>query len=404
MTPDNLPKKMPAALGEILETGQFGVVKSGRAEDNCSRAGLISPSSVERNEGVTMTISIGEIETPAIAIDLDLVESNIQRLQAYLEKHGVANRPHIKTHKIPEIGRLQMLAGATGICCQKLGEAEIMADNGFADIFLPYNILGGRKLARLGALLRRVSIRVTADSEITIAGLSEAARAANRDLTVLVEFDTGAGRCGVQTPSEAAALARLISGTQGLRFGGLMTYPMNDRTGEFVEATRKLLAGSGLAIETVSAGGSHTMWQVHEHPEVTEYRAGMYVYGDRYTVHSGAMKLEQCAFKVLATVVSRPTADRGILDAGSKSLSSDLLGLNGHGLILEYPEAVIRGLSEEHGNVDLSRSARRPEIGERISILPNHCCVVTNLFDRVYGVRKGVVEKVFSVAARGAVT
>ncbi len=351
-----------------------------------------------------MTTNIADIETPAIAIDLDRVESNIQRFQSYLEKHGVANRPHIKTHKIPEIGRLQVEAGAIGICCQKLGEAEIMADYGFKNIFLPYNILGPRKLARLSSLMKRVSIRVTADSRVTVAGLAEGAKSANRELTVLVEFDTGAARCGVQTPAEAVELAAAIAQSDGLKFGGLMTYPMNDRTPEFVAATRELLGDSGLDIETVSAGGTHTMWQVHEHPEVTEYRAGMYVYGDRYTVNSGAMRLDQCALRVLATVVSRPTADRGILDAGSKSLSSDLLGLRGHGLILEYPEAEIRNLSEEHGHVDFSRCARRPEIGERVSILPNHCCVVSNLFSLVYGCRNEAVEQIFSVAARGAVT
>jgi len=351
-----------------------------------------------------MTTKISDIETPAIAIDLDRVEANIERLQSYLGEHGVANRPHIKTHKIPEIGRLQMKAGAIGICCQKLGEAEIMADYGFNDIFLPYNILGPQKLARLSALMRRVSIRVTADSKVTVDGLAEAAKSANRELTVLVEFDTGAARCGVQTPAEAVALADVIAHSDGLRFGGLMTYPMNDRTPEFVAGTRELLSGSGLEIETMSAGGTHTMWQVHEHPEVTEYRAGMYIYGDRYTVHSGAMQLEQCALRVLATVVSRPTADRGILDAGSKSLSSDLLGLQGHGLILEYPEAEIRKLSEEHGHVDFSRCTRRPEIGEKVSILPNHCCVVSNLFSLVYGCRNDSVEQIFSVAARGALT
>jgi D-serine deaminase-like pyridoxal phosphate-dependent protein len=145
------------------------------------------------------------------------------------------------------------------------------------------------------------------------------------------------------------------------------------------------------------------MWQAHTHPELTEYRAGIYVYGDRWSLRSGAMTLETCALRVLATLVSRPSAERGILDAGSKSLSSDLLGLDGYGLICEYPEAKIYDLSEEHGLVDFSNCPQKPEIGERLSIIPNHCCSVSNLFDEVVGIRGDKVELTLQVAARGAV-
>jgi D-serine deaminase-like pyridoxal phosphate-dependent protein len=144
------------------------------------------------------------------------------------------------------------------------------------------------------------------------------------------------------------------------------------------------------------------MWQAHTYPEVTEYRAGTYVYNDRKILDSGAMGLEDCAFTVITTVVSRPTPDRGILDGGSKTFSSDTLGLEGYGLILEYPEAIIYGQSEEHGHFDFSKCARRPEIGERVTVIPNHCCVVSNLFDQIVGVRKGQVEVIWPVAARGA--
>jgi D-serine deaminase-like pyridoxal phosphate-dependent protein len=307
----------------------------------------------------------------------------------------------MKTHKIPEIAHMQIAAGAVGITCQKLGEAEVMAQAGVRDIFLPYNLLGEAKLERLMRLARRVQISVTADSDVTVRGLAEAARRAGQTLPVLVEFDTGAGRCGVQTPDAAAGLARMIADSAGLQFGGLMAYPTNDRTGDFVRATRELLTADGIPIERVSGGGTACMWHAHEHPEVNEHRAGMYIFGDRNVLTLGAIKLEDCAFKVLTTVVSRPTADRGILDGGSKTFSSDLLGLENHGLILEYPAARFYGMSEEHGHVDFGPCERRPAIGERVTVIPNHCCPVVNLFNQLVGARGEQVEVVWPVAARG---
>jgi D-serine deaminase-like pyridoxal phosphate-dependent protein len=344
---------------------------------------------------------IDELETPAAIIDLDQLEANIAKFQAYLDQHGIANRPHIKTHKIPAIAHMQLAAGAVGITCQKLGEAEVMAEAGVTDIFLPYNLLGAPKLDRLMRLAQRTTISVTADSEVTVRGLAEAARRASQTLVVLVEFDSGAKRCGVQSPDEAAALARTIAHSSSLRFGGLMTYPSDAQVGEFVRATRELLAADGIPIERVSGGGTQCMWKAHEYPEITEHRAGMYIFGDRYTLKNQAITLEECSFKVLTTVVSRPTADRGILDGGSKTFSSDLLGLEGHGLILEYPEARFYSMSEEHGHVDFGPCARKPSIGERVTVLVNHCCPVANLFNQLIGVRGGQVEVVWPVAARG---
>jgi D-serine deaminase-like pyridoxal phosphate-dependent protein len=332
-----------------------------------------------------------------------VLHANILRLQTYLDQHGIANRPHIKTHKIPAIAQMQMDAGAVGITCQKLSEAEVMADAGFRNIFLPYNIIGASKLSRLMALAAKISLSVTADSAFVAHGLSAAAAAAGLALTVLVECDTGGQRCGVQSPEQAAELARLIAGLPNIHFGGLMAYPNNDSLGEFVRATRALLAADGLVIERVSGGGTPTMWDAHSIPELTEHRAGIYVYGDRLTLRSGAVRPEDCALRVLTTVVSRPTPERGIIDAGSKSLSTDLHSLDGYGLICEYPEAKIYALSEEHGHVDFSACARKPEIGERLSIIPNHCCMVTSLFDEVVGLRGEQVEVVWPVVARGTV-
>ena len=347
---------------------------------------------------------IDDLETPVPVVDMDCLEANIARLQNYLDEHKIANRPHIKTHKIPAIAKLQMDAGAVGITCQKVSEAEVMADAGFDDIFIPYNIIGDSKLKRLMLLAARVRLSVTADSEFTVRGLSNAAQQAGLILPVLVECDTGNHRCGVQAPQQAAELARLIGSLPGLHFGGLMTFPVSGHLDDFVRETRALLAGEGLQIERVSGGGTPGMWEAHTHPELTEYRAGIYVYGDRLSLRSGAVTLDTCALKIFATVVSRPTSERGILDAGSKTLSSDLHGLDGYGFIYEYPEAKIYALSEEHGHVDFSACARKPEIGERLSIIPNHCCMVTSLFDEVVGARGDEVEETWQVAARSTVT
>jgi D-serine deaminase-like pyridoxal phosphate-dependent protein len=346
-------------------------------------------------------MDIHALDTPVAIVDLDRLEANIVKLQHYLDEVRIANRPHVKTHKIPEIAHMQVQTGAVGITCQKIGEAEVMADAGIKDIFIPYNIVGQPKLERLMHLAQRVNLSVTADSEFTVRGLSAAAQQKGVELPVLVEFDTGMRRCGVQAPREAAELARTIARSPGLCFGGLMTYPCNENTDPFVRQTKALLEPDGMGIDRVSGGGTPGMWQAHTHAQVTEYRAGMYAYGDRRVLRSGALQLDDVAFNIITTVVSRPTAERGILDGGSKTFSSDTVGLEGYGLILEYPDAHFYAMSEEHGNVDFSHCSRTPEIGERVTVIPNHCCVVSNLFDQVVGVRQGKVELTWSVAARG---
>ncbi len=343
------------------------------------------------------------LDTPTALVDLDLLAANIHRLQTYLDEHGLANRPHIKTHKIPEIAQMQIEAGAVGITCQKLGEAKVMAEAGITDIFLPYNIVGERKLVRLMVLASRVKLSVTADSAVVVRGLAEIAQRVELPLTVLVECDLGGKRCGVQSPAEASELAWLIAQAPYLHFGGLMTYPNTEHLDPFVRETRALLAPDHIPLERVSGGGTRGMFQAHTHAELTEHRAGMYVYGDRHLMLAGATPLETIAFRVLTTVVSRPTSDRGILDAGSKTLSSDLLGLEGYGYLCEYPEARIYALSEEHAHVDFSACPRKPDIGEQVTVIPNHVCPVTNLLDEVVGIRNGQVAVVWDVAARGKV-
>jgi D-serine deaminase-like pyridoxal phosphate-dependent protein len=345
---------------------------------------------------------INQLETPVALVDLDKLEDNIEGLQKYLDSHGISNWPHIKTHKIPAIAQKQIAAGAVGITCQKLGEAEIMAQEGIQNIFLPYNLIGQAKLERLLQLAQQIQISVTADSVFVVDGLAKAARQHSLNLPVLVEFDTGLGRCGVQTPQQAADLAHRIEGQSHLVFDGLMTYPINERTGEFVQQTRAILEKDGIPVRRISVGGTPQMWTAHQYPFVTEYRAGMYIYGDRYTLQSGAMKLEQVAFSVITTVVSRPTSERAILDGGSKTFSSDLMGLDGYGMVLEFPDARLYQLSEEHGFVDFSACFEKPAIGDRVTVIPNHCCSVTNLFNEIVAVRDGIVETTWPVAARGA--
>ncbi len=348
-------------------------------------------------------MNIDELDTPAAVVDLDRLESNIARLQTYLSEHGLANRPHIKTHKIPAIAQMQLKAGAVGITCQKISEAEVMADAGVRDIFIPYNIIGEAKLGRLMRLAQRISLSVTVDSAVVAHGLSEAAQKAELTLPVLVECDMGYQRCGVQSPQEAADLARLVTALPNLYFGGLMTYPNTEHLDAFVRETKAQLTADGITIERVSGGGSTCMWQAHTHPELTEHRAGMYIFGDRNLLRAGVMTLETRSLGVLATVVSRPTRDRGILDCGSKVLSSDTFGLEGYGYLCEYPPAKVYGLSEEHGHADFSACERKPEIGERVTVIPNHCCPVVNLLNEITGVRQANVEVTWEVAARGTV-
>ncbi len=350
--------------------------------------------------------SVTDLDTPAVTVDLDVMAENIRRVQSLLDKHGVANRPHIKTHKIPAIGRMQMQAGAVGITCQKLGEVEVFVDAGVADdILLTYNVLGRQKADRLMTLARRVRrLAVVLDNETVARGLSEAAVRHGVDLPFLIECDTGFGRNGVQSPDAALDLARTAMRLPRLAFEGLMTFPNRDpETRVFFERTSELFRRAGIALPVISGGGTPALATVGRFPMLTEHRAGTCVYNDAMVVASGSASWDQCAMRVRATVVSRPTGDRAVVDAGTKVMTSDQYGMKGYGHVVEFPEAVITGLSEEHGIVDLGACPERPVVGDVVHLIPNHCCVVTNMVDEVYGVRAGAVELVWPVAARGMV-
>jgi len=349
---------------------------------------------------------VTDLDTPAVTVHLDVMERNIRRVQAHLDRCGVAARPHVKTHKIPALGKLQMQAGAVGITCQKLGEVEVFTDAGVADdVLLAFNVVGGAKLERLVALTRRLKrLGVVLDNEVVAKGLSEAGASHGVDVRFLVECDTGMGRNGVQTPEAALDLARAALRLPRMRFEGLMTFPIRrPQSFEFFERALALFSRAGIPVPVVSGGGTPAVFHVQEFPMLTEHRAGTYVYNDVMTVAAGAATWDDCAMRVRATVVSRPTDARAVIDAGTKVLTSDRYTVEGHGHVLEYPEAVLPHLSEEHGVLDLSACSERPAVGEVVHVVPNHCCVVSNMVDEVYGVRGDRVEVTWPVAARGTV-
>ncbi|EJC78225.1 putative amino acid aldolase or racemase [Rhizobium leguminosarum bv. trifolii WSM2012] len=350
---------------------------------------------------------IADLSTPRPVIDEDRLAANIKRVQSYMDDHGLNFRPHIKTHKIPALAVAQVAAGANGINCQKVTEAEVFAEAGFGDILITFNILGQQKLERLARLNEKIpALKVVADSETTVDGLA-AHFSGHKPLTVLVECDTGGGRCGLQTPDEAASLAKRIAAADGLTFGGIVTYPKPQSAAAveaFITEVLQRLTSDGIDCPIVSNGGTPSLFEAHLVPSATEHRAGTYIYNDRQMLRMGHCTEDDCAMHVLATVVSRPTPDRAVIDAGSKALTSDLQGFIDYGLIVGYPQARISSLSEEHGVIDLSNcTGPRPQIGEKLFIIPNHTCVVSNLFDTMVFHRGGVVTRVEQVAARGLV-
>lgn len=348
----------------------------------------------------------GGRDTPYASVDLDLVAQNIDRMQSYADAHGLALRPHIKTHKLPAIARMQLAAGAVGITCQKTAEAAAMIAAGIDDVLISYPLIGAEKLQRLCGLARQARVAVAADSPVVARAISAAAAEHGVTIEFLVECDTGLARTGVQDPRQAADLARLVDELPGLRFGGLMTYPSGPQARSVLRAARVAIEAEGLVVARVSGGGTGHAFSTHESGEVTELRVGTYVYGDRACVANGSVPLATCALRVHATVVSRPTDSRVILDAGSKTLTTDRVeapGVTGYGLILERPNAKIDELFEEHARVILSPSEPLPEIGDIVTIVPNHACGTTNMQNEVFVHRSGRPVGWWPVAARGGV-
>ena len=347
---------------------------------------------------------VEELDTPVLTIDLDVLDENLERYQEYFDSHGIGLRPHIKTHKTLAIAHKQMQRGALGLTCQKIGEAEVMVGGGLdVDIMITYNIIGRQKLERLLALARQTALTVAADSAYTVRGLSEAASAEGMTLGVVVEIESGNERTGVPSPLEAVELAKLIDLSSGLELRGIMAYPTPPSVRPIIQETLALFDQAGLAHPIVSGGSTKHAFEAHEIPELTEYRIGEYLVGGEGHMVAGRHTVDQCALRIQATVVSRPTDGRAILDCGSKTMSASTL-ITEHGssmgYIVEYPEARYHSASEEHAHVDVSACARKPEIGERVEVIPVHPCPCVNLHDNMVAIRGGQVEAVWPIYAR----
>jgi D-serine deaminase-like pyridoxal phosphate-dependent protein len=360
--------------------------------------------------------ALDELDTPSVIVDLDVLERNISRMADRARAAGVRLRPHAKTHKVPELGRLQLAAGATGISLAKTGEAEVFAEAGFDDIFLAYPIVGAGKGRRLLALSDRLRLAVGVDSIEGAASLGSVFHAARRRIDVLLKVDCGYHRVGV-APERAVETARRLTDLPGIALRGIFTHAghaylaaspadiaaIAKQEGEILAATADLLRSEGLPVGEVSVGSTPTARVAMSVAGVTECRPGNYVYHDGSQVSLGTCEIEDCAMTVIATVVSVPAADRAVLDCGSKTLSSDPLRPRpgGHGGILGRTSR-IESLSEEHGVVRVE-PGETFRVGERVRVLPNHACVVSNLHDRIILARGDRVEGDWTVAARGRV-
>lgn len=360
--------------------------------------------------------SLEDLDTPTVVVDLDVLERNVTRMADRARAAGVRLRPHAKTHKIPELARLQLSAGAAGISLAKTGEAEVFAAAGFDDIFLAYPVVGAGKARRLLALADRVRLAVGVDSVEGASSLGAVFQAAGRRLDVLLKVDCGYHRIGVP-PTDAPAVARRIADLPGIALRGIFTHAghaylaasptevaaIARQEGEILAAAADSLRSAGLPVAEVSVGSTPTARGAMSVAGVTECRPGNYVYHDASQVSIGTCAIEDCAMTVIATVVSAPAADRAVLDCGSKTLSSDALRPRpgGHGWILGRSSR-IESLSEEHGVVRV-QPGETFRVGERVRVLPNHACVVSNLHDRIVLVRGDRVEGEWNVAARGRV-
>jgi D-serine deaminase-like pyridoxal phosphate-dependent protein len=364
---------------------------------------------------MTAPLRVNDLDTPALVIDLDIMERNLRRMAEYTEEHGLRLRPHTKTHKIPALARRQLDLGAAGLTIAKVGEAEVMLGANPADLLLAYPIVGRHKLDRLMEVARKAQVTVSLDSLFVARQLSDAARQAQVEIAVLAEVDVGLGRVGVQPP-ELVALAQSIDRLPWLRFAGIAFYPghiksLNEEGLEALDALGKLLSGvvrdlkqAGLAPRIVSGGSTPTMFHSHEVAELNEIRPGTYIFNDRNTVMSGACQFDECAASILTTIVSTAKKGQMIVDGGSKTFSSDRPTNPGEvsfGHIVEAPEAVFTKMNEEHGFVDVRRVKREFSVGDRVRIIPNHICVAMNLHESVYGIRGDVVEQTWRVEGRG---
>jgi D-serine deaminase-like pyridoxal phosphate-dependent protein len=371
-------------------------------------------------------VNVPEIPTPAVLVESTKLARNIARMQKAVADSGKSLRPHCKTHKSPVIARMQLAAGATGICCAKLGEAEVFADAGVTDIRLPYP-LNPANADRVFALADRVTLSFIVDDVAVAREWSEIAVRRGRTLNVLIKVDVGFHRCGID-PASPHAVSRVdeIASMPGLRFLGLLSHAghgygaTSDDDAKAIAAgesriLRDLAASAKASCEEISVGATPTARFSVGEAGVTEMRPGNYVYFDRTQVGLGAASWDECALTVLARVVSRPAADRVILDSGSKTLTNDLARgfapMPGYGAVLRDVHAAVpddrlavERLSEEHATVRAAGGDPGLPTGTLVRVVPNHSCVVSNLVDAVWVVDGDRVVERLPVAARGRIT
>ncbi len=355
------------------------------------------------------------LPTPMMVIDAAVVRRNLDRLGGYTAPHGLRVRPHTKTHKSRVLAAQQLAAGSPGLTVAKVGEAECFADL-CDDLLLAYPAVDPSRCQRLAVLANRASVTVAIDSAVAAEALGSAARQQHVRIGILVDIDVGFGRTGVQSPEDALALAKRVDDTEGLTLRGLMCYPGHvwNPAGQQEPALRSISARlaetlvlfqrDGLNAEIVSGGSTPTAYQSHLIPELTEIRPGTYIFNDMNTVHGGFCTLDDCAARIVATVVSDAVPDQVVIDAGTKTLTSDRClpaPDSGHGCVVEYPEAKLTRLSEEHGQIDVSRCRRRPRLGERVTVIPNHICPCVNLQDAAWLIHPGGELERLVIDARG---
>jgi D-serine deaminase-like pyridoxal phosphate-dependent protein len=368
----------------------------------------------------TVGQSLDEIETPALLVDLDAYERNLKRMASALEGRAVRLRPHAKTHKSPEIAVQQMAHGAVGVCCQKVGEAEVLVAGGVPDVMVSNQVVGGSKIARLAALAGQARLAVCVDDGRNVAELSAAATAvgaAGVTLGVLVEIEVGCERCGVAPGEPARVLAAQVAESPGLEFVGLQAYHGNAqhirtveerraavrRAADLAAETAELLARAGLACPVISGGGTGTLPFDLEAGVLTELQAGSYIFLDAdYARNETAETLPGGGFEhslfVLTTVMSLPRPGRAVTDAGLKALAFD----SGPPAVWRREGVRYTGPSDEHGTLEAAKDASLG-YGEKLLLVPGHCDPTVNLYDWYVGIRSKRVERVWPVAARGAV-
>jgi D-serine deaminase-like pyridoxal phosphate-dependent protein len=361
---------------------------------------------------------VTELDTPALLIDLGVMERNIEAMASVAARARVRLRPHTKTHKCPEIARMQVEAGASGITVAKLGEAEVMADAGFDDVLVAYPIVGEQKLARLRALRERARVRVSLDSVEVAVGVGTVGTP-SEPVEVLVEVDTGHHRMGRPPGEPTADLAAEVARIPGLEVVGLLSHAghayraepdgLEDvaaREAADLGVTAEACARAGVEIREISVGSTPTAGAVAGAAGVTESRPGTYVFNDVQQMRLGVASEADCAARVLATVVARPWEDRFVIDAGSKSLSSDGGDgppFPGRGVLAGRPDLVLDFLTEEHGVGHVLSGGGDLKVGDRLEVIPLHVCSCVNLFDTAAGVREGRAERELVIAGRGKV-